>query len=130
MMKDKADNSCGGKKDEFTHAYKLYADYAFPNDKTSHPRCKNAADSVLCTLTNDECQFPYWKFVLQKFTVCTSISLPGVEMFSSNRASMITFNTYMTQFTCSHHGIRICEKITTYLDANGTSKILVSYVNN
>ena len=29
---------------------------------------------------------------------------------------------YMTQFTCSHHGILIREKITTYLDAKGTSK--------
>ena len=28
----------------------------------------------------------------------------------------------MSQFTCSHHGIIICEKITTYLDAKGTSK--------
>ena len=28
----------------------------------------------------------------------------------------------MTQFTCSHHGILICEKITTYLDAKGKSK--------
>ena len=35
---------------------------------------------------------------------------------------MITFNTYMTQFTCSQYGILIREKITTYLDAKGTSK--------
>ena len=35
---------------------------------------------------------------------------------------MITFNTYMTQFTCSHNGILISEKITTYLDAKGSSK--------
>ena len=35
---------------------------------------------------------------------------------------MITFNTYITQFTCSHHGILIREKITTYLDAKVTSK--------
>ena len=35
---------------------------------------------------------------------------------------MITFNTYMTQFTCSHHGILIREKITTYLDAKGKYK--------
>ena len=28
----------------------------------------------------------------------------------------------MTQFTCSHHDILIREKITTYLDAKGTSK--------
>ena len=34
-----------------------YADYALPNDETRRPRCKNAADSVLYTLTNDECQF-------------------------------------------------------------------------
>ena len=38
-------------------------------------------------------------------------------MDSSIRASMIMFNTYMTQFTCSHHVILMCEKITTYLDA-------------
>ena len=43
-------------------------------------------------------------------------------MYSSNRAPMITFNTYMTQFTCSHHGMLIREKITTYLDAKGKSK--------
>ena len=28
----------------------------------------------------------------------------------------------MTQFTCSHHGILVCEKITIYLDAKGKSK--------
>ena len=28
----------------------------------------------------------------------------------------------MTQFTCSHHGILILEKITTYLDVKGKSK--------
>ena len=32
------------------------------------------------------------------------------------------FNTYTTQFNCSHYGILIPEKITTYLDAKGTSK--------
>ena len=32
------------------------------------------------------------------------------------------FNTYMTQFICSHHGILIRKRITTYLDAKGTSK--------
>ena len=35
---------------------------------------------------------------------------------------MIVLNTYMTQFTCSHHGILIREKITTYLDTKITSK--------
>ena len=35
---------------------------------------------------------------------------------------MIMLNTYMTQFNCSHHGILIHEKITTYLDAKGASK--------
>ena len=35
---------------------------------------------------------------------------------------MIMFNTYMTQFTCSHHGILIRKTITTYLDEKVTSK--------
>ena len=35
---------------------------------------------------------------------------------------MIMLNMYMTQSTCSHHGILIREKITTYLNAKGTSK--------
>ena len=43
-------------------------------------------------------------------------------MDTSIRALMIMFNTYMTQFTCSHHGILILEKITTYFDAKGKSK--------
>ena len=43
-------------------------------------------------------------------------------MDSSNRAPMISFNTYMTHFTCSHHGIFVLEKITTSLDAKGKSK--------
>ena len=89
--------------------------------QTVHFR-KNAADSVLCTPTNDECKLPNWKCVLRKCTVCRAISLPGVEMDASIRSPMIMFNTYMTQFTCSHHGILICEKITTYLDANVKSK--------
>ena len=59
---------------------------------------------------------------MRKCTACTYISLPGAERDSSNRVPIIMFDTYMTQFTCSHHGILICEKITTYLDAKGTSK--------
>ena len=50
-MKEKAENSRGRGKDELTQAYKSYADYAFPEKQTHHPRCKNAADSVLCTPT-------------------------------------------------------------------------------
>ena len=57
-MKDKADNSRRSKKYELTQAYKSYSNYVFPNDKTHHPRCKNAEDYVICTPTNDECQFP------------------------------------------------------------------------
>ena len=106
-MKDKAENSRGRVKDELTHAYKSYVDYAFPEKQTRHPRCENSADSILCTPTNDECKFPNWKCVLRKCNVCSSIALPGVEMGSSNRAPMIMFNTYMTQFTCSHHAIQI-----------------------
>ena len=37
IMKDKADNSRGRKKDELNQAYKSYADYAFPNNETRHP---------------------------------------------------------------------------------------------
>ena len=122
IMKDKAYNSRGRRKYEFTQDYKSYADYAFPNNETHHPRYENTSHSVLCTPTNDECKWPNWKCVLQKCTVCSSIALPGVEMDSPNRAPMIMFNTYMTQFTCSHHGILIREKITTYLDAEEKSK--------
>ena len=80
IMKDKADNSCGRKKYELTQAYKSYADYAFPNYETRHPRFKNAADYVLCTPTNDECQLLNWKCLLRKCTACTSIYLTGVEI--------------------------------------------------
>ena len=59
---------------------------------------------------------------MRKCTDCTCIALPGVEIDSSNRAPMIMFNTYMTQFTCSHHGILIRKTITTYLNAKGTYK--------
>ena len=43
-MKEKADNSRGRGKYELTESYKLYADYAFPEKKTRHLRCENAAD--------------------------------------------------------------------------------------
>ena len=122
MMKDKAEISRGRGKDELTQAYKSYADDEFTEKETCHPRCENTADSVLFTATNDECKLPNWKCVLRKCIVCSSITLPGFEMDSSNRAPMIMFNTYMTQFTCSHHGILIREEITTYLDAKGKSK--------
>ena len=59
---------------------------------------------------------------MRKFTACTSIALPEVERDSSNRAPMIMFNRYMTRFACSHDGILIHEKITTYLYAKKTSK--------
>ena len=95
-MKDKANNSCG--------------------------RGKYAADSVLCTSTNDKFQYTNWKCVLRKCTDCTYFTLPGFDIDSSKRAPMITFNTYMTQFTCLYHGILIREKIVTYFDAKGTSK--------
>ena len=100
IMKDKSENSRGRRKVELTQAYKSYADYAFPKKENRHPRCENAADSVLCTPTNDECKFPNWKRVLRNCTVCRYIALPVVEMDTSIRAPMIMFNTYMTQFTC------------------------------
>ena len=61
-----------------------------------------------------------------EFTACTYIVIWGVEIYSSNQAPMITFNTYMTQFTCLHHGILIREKITTYFNAKKTSKKIYS----
>ena len=67
---------------------------------TCHPRCENAADYVLCTPTNGECQSPNWKLVLRKCTTCTCIDLPGVEIYSLKGSPTITFNTYTTQFTC------------------------------
>ena len=79
IMKNKADNSRRRGKYELTQAYKSYADYAFPNDETRHPCCENVEYSVLCSPTNDECQFPNCKCVLHKCTTCTSIALPGVE---------------------------------------------------
>ena len=91
-------------------------------ETNSSSTLKNAVDSVLCTPTNDECKFPNWKCVLRKCTICHDIALPGVKIDTSIRAPMIMFNTYMTQFNCSHHGILILEKITTYLDAKGKSK--------
>ena len=57
-MKDKSENSRGRKKGELTQAYKSYADYSFPKKQTRHPRCENAADYILCTPSNDECNFP------------------------------------------------------------------------
>ena len=107
IMKEKSENSRGIEKDELTQAYKSYADYAFPEKKTRHPRFENVAYSVLCTPTNDECKLPNWKCVLRKCTFCRAIALPVVEIDTSIRAPMIMFNTYITQFTCSHHGILI-----------------------
>ena len=83
-MKDKADHLHGRKKYELTQAYKSYAEYAFPKKETRHPPCKNAADYVLCTPTNDKFQFPNWKCVLRKCTACTYIAIPGVEIDSYN----------------------------------------------
>ena len=130
MIKDKTYNSGEREKYELTQVYKSYADYTFPNNENRHPCYKNAAVYVLCLPTNDEYHFPNWKCVLRKCNDCTSISLPGVEKYSYNQAQMIMFNTYMTQFTCSHHGILIHKKIATYLYAKEHLKGLVPYVNN
>ena len=127
-MKDKAENSRRRVKDELTQAYTSYADYAFPNDETCHPRCENAADSVICWPTNDEFQYPNCKCVLQQCIECTYIDLPGVERDSSIWAPMIMFNTYMNQFTCSHHGILIHEKSPLISMQKENLKVLVSYV--
>ena len=96
-MKDKENNSCGRGKYALTQYYKSYADHAFLNSETCHPHCENAEDSLIFTPTNDECQYPNWKYVLQKCTTCTYIALPGVKRYSLNRSPMIMFNTCMTQ---------------------------------
>ena len=113
-----------------SQAYKSYTDYAFPEKQTRHPNFENAADSVLCTPTNDECKLPNCKCVLRKCSVCRAIDLPAVEMDTSIRAPMIMFNTYMTQFTCSHHGILILEKSPLVLMQKENLKGLVYYVKN
>ena len=89
FMKEKAENSRGRGKDELTQAYKSYADYAFPEKQTRHPRCENSADSVLCTPTNDVCKLPNWKCVLRKCTVHRAIALPVVELDTSIRSPPI-----------------------------------------
>ena len=104
--------------------------HAFTEKQTRHPHCENAAYSVLCKPTNDECKLLNWKCVLRNCTVCSSIALLGVEMDSSNRELMIMFNTYMTQFTCSHHSILICEKSPLIWIQKENLKGLVSYVKN
>ena len=58
IMKDKSENSRRREKYELTQAYKSYDEYVFPEKQTRHPRCENAANSILCTPTNDECKFP------------------------------------------------------------------------
>ena len=128
IMDEKANNSSGRGKDEINQGYKSYADYAFPENQTRHPRCENAADSVLCTPTNDECKFPNWKCVLRKCTVCRVFVLQVVEMDTSIRAPMIMFNTYVKQFTCSHHGILILEKSPLIWIQRINLKGLVTYV--
>ena len=130
IMKDKAAHSCGRKKDELNQAYKSYDYYAFTKKEARHPHFKNAADSVLCTPTNDECKLPNWKCVLRKCTVCCSIALPGVEMDLSSRAPIIMFNTDITQFTCSHHGILIHEKSPLIWMQKENLKGLVSFAKN
>ena len=85
-MKEKAENSRGRGKYELTQAYKSYADYAFPDKQTRHPRCENTADSVLCTPTNDECKLPNWKCVLRKCTVCCAICSTSKYMQESLNA--------------------------------------------
>ena len=83
-----------GEKNEWTQAYKSYADYAFQNNKTCHPRWENAPDSVPCKPVNNVCKLTNWKCVMRKCTECTSIALPGFEIDSSNQEPMIAFNTF------------------------------------
>ena len=83
-----------------------------------------------CPPNNDECQLTNWKCVLQKCTACAYIALPGFERDSYNQGPMIMFNTYMTQFTCSNHGILIRKKLPLIWMQTEHLKMLISYVNN
>ena len=108
----------------------LHSSCIFATWMTGFIVCENEADYVLCTPTNYECKLTNWKCVLRKCTVCSSIALLGVEMDSSKRAPMIMFNMYMTQFTCSHHGILIREKSPLIWMLKENLKGIVSYVKN
>ena len=97
----------------------------FQTNETHSPCSENAVDSVLCTPTNDECQFHNWNMY------CRSV-LPVLLLLShsSNQAPMIMFNMYMAQFTCSHHGIPIRGKSPGIWMPKEHRKRLVSYMNN
>eukprot|EP00978_Attheya_sp_CCMP212_P009286 scaffold21956_cov70-Attheya_sp.AAC.2 len=120
-MEAQANASRSRSKAMLLDAYTTYADFVFPNNEALHPRCENAADSVLCAPTT-ECSLPNWKCVVRHCPSCTSIAIPAVELDTSSTAPMIMFHTYMTQFSCSHHGVLILDKVTYYLDANGKKK--------
>ena len=122
IMKDNANNNRTRRKDILMNEYKEYAEYAFPNDEPRHPRCENAADSVVCPPTSIGHMLPNWKCVLRQCNVCTSIFLPDVELDTSDKAPRISFNTYMTQFACSLHGVLKLEMTTTYVDTDGKAK--------
>eukprot|EP00978_Attheya_sp_CCMP212_P017892 scaffold48234_cov60-Attheya_sp.AAC.6 len=109
-MEIQANVSRSRSKATLLEAYTTYADFVFPNNEPLHPRCENAADSVLCGPTT-ECSLPNWKCVLRQCPSCTTIAIPAVELDTSSMAPMIMFHTYMTPFSCSHHGVVILDKI-------------------
>ena len=98
--------------------YEQYSQFVFPENEARHPRCEDAADSVLCAPT-PECSLPNWKCVLRKCTLCSTIDIPDLELDTSNTAPIIMFHTYMTQYSCSQHGVVLLEKVTYYLDDAG-----------
>ena len=56
-MKDIANNSRGMKKMNELKLTNHMLTMPLQKNETSHPRCKNAADSVICSPTYQECQF-------------------------------------------------------------------------
>jgi hypothetical protein len=120
-MEVQANASRSRSKATLLEAYTTYADFVYPNNEPLHPRCETAADSVLCAPTT-ECSLPNWKCVLRQCSVCTTIAIPAIELDTSSTAPMIMFHTYMTQFSCSHHGVVILDKVSYYLDDKGKKK--------
>eukprot|EP00978_Attheya_sp_CCMP212_P037520 scaffold177762_cov62-Attheya_sp.AAC.1 len=120
-MEVQANASRSRSKATLLEAYTSYADFVFPDNEPRHPRCENAADSVLCAPTT-EYSLPKWKCVLRQCQSCTTIAIPAIELDTSSTAPMIMFHTYMPQFSCSHHGVVMLDKVTYYLNDKGKKK--------
>eukprot|EP00978_Attheya_sp_CCMP212_P028595 scaffold99190_cov42-Attheya_sp.AAC.2 len=73
-------------------AYTNYAEFVFPDNEPRHPRCEDAADSVVCAPIT-EYNLPNWKCVLRRCSSCSTIAIPALELDISSTAPMIMFHT-------------------------------------